>query len=144
MHTCKHAYEVLASTFALYLKTLNYHWNVTGEHFTQLHGLFETHYTELASAIDEIAERIRANGEKVPASFKLFDKASILKDGKENIDWKKMVKDLHDDHKSLVKLIKKCAAHCSKLGDEGTFDLMVQRMKVHEKAVWMLASHLQK
>lgn len=142
MSSCKHVYDVLASSFALYLKTLNYHWNVTGEHFASLHSMFEGQYTDLASAIDEIAERIRANGELVPASFKLFEKSSAIKAGNEKNNWKKMVKDLHDDQKALIKLIKKCLSHCQKLGDEGTFDLMVQRLKAHEKAAWMLGAHL--
>lgn len=142
MKSCEHIHEVLANSFALYLKTLNYHWNVTGENFSQLHALFQDHYEDLANAIDEIAERIRSRGELVPASLKGFAKDSFIKDGNEKNTWKKMVKELHDDHIALLKLIKKCMGHCTKIGDEGTFDVLVKRTQFHEKAAWMLGAHI--
>jgi starvation-inducible DNA-binding protein len=131
-------YEVLVNSYALYLKLQNYHWNVEGENFGVLHEMFGNQYEELSEAIDEIAERIRALGEKVPASFKIFAQQQSLTDALENNSWRQMVKDLHESHLSLCNIINdamKIAAECN---DEGTLDMMINRLKSHEKSAWML------
>lgn len=132
--------KVLANTYSLYLKTQNYHWNVRGPHFGQLHGMFQGQYEELAEAIDTIAERIRAKGAFAHGGFKDFEKLRTLKDGKASLAWSKMLEDLISDHKAVVKDIKKTAELATKAKDEVTLDMMVQRMAVHEKTLWMLES----
>jgi starvation-inducible DNA-binding protein len=134
--------EVLASSYFLYLKTQNYHWNVTGSNFGELHGLFQKQYEDLADAIDEIAERIRALDVKTPGSFKEFAKLSSISEAKDKLDWKGMVKDLLDSQLQICKLITGVMSLAQKQGDEGTFDMLVGRIKVHEKNKWMLKSYL--
>lgn len=133
---------VLANTYSLYLKTQNYHWNVKGVHFAPLHAMFQGQYEEMAEAIDEIAERIRACGELAPGGFKDFDKLRTLKDAKPGISADKMLKDLISDHKELVKHIKKAGDVATKAKDDATFDMMVERTASHEKTIWMLESSL--
>ena len=129
---------VLADTYALYLKTQNYHWNVEGPQFKSLHGLFEEQYTDLAAAIDEIAERIRALGEKAPGTMKAYGALTSIKEGDENLDAKKMVKELEADQGVIAASLKKALAVAQKADDEVTADLMIGRLTVHEKAAWML------
>jgi len=133
--------HVLADTYALYLKTQNYHWNVTGPHFGDLHTKFEGQYADLADAVDTIAERIRALGDKVPATFKVFDKKCHIQDGNENAEANTMVKELASDNKAIVKVLKECASIAEKKGDIATADLMTQRVAIHDKASWMLSSY---
>jgi starvation-inducible DNA-binding protein len=134
--------KVLADSYALALKTQNYHWNVEGTRFRELHLMFQEQYTELAAAIDEVAERIRALGEKSPGGFAEFTKLSAIKDGHSNYDENQMVKDLWQSHQTLVTTLKKAHAAAEKAGDEPTVDLLVGRMAVHEKTAWMLRSSL--
>ena len=94
--------EVLADSYILYLKTQNYHWNVTGHHFKSLHLMFEEQYKDLFLAVDLIAERIRALGEKAPGTFKSYSKVTNIKEGDENLDADSMVKDLANDQKIIV------------------------------------------
>lgn len=136
--------KCLADTYALYLKTQNYHWNVEGIHFHALHVLFEEQYTELAEAIDVIAERIRALGSKAPGSFSDFDKIKTIPDAKKNIGANEMLSDLVDSHKAFLKVCKKAFSVAEKAEDEVTMDLLIERMSVHEKTIWMLDSHLKK
>lgn len=133
---------VLANTYSLYLKTQNYHWNVTGANFAGLHKLFEGQYEDLAEAVDTIAERIRALGELAPGSFKEFEKLNKLKSGNNKLPWEKMVKELRDDNIALVNMMQKLADAAQKAKDDVTFDLMVRRMDVHQKNIWMLGAHL--
>ena len=133
---------LLADTYALYLKTQNYHWNVTGPNFQALHSLFEEQYQDLAEAIDTIAERIRALGEKAPGTWKIYEKLTSIKDGDENISADKMVTELADDQELLVNSLKKALDPAQEEGDEVTIGLIVDRMGVHEKAVWMLKSSI--
>ena len=134
--------KLLANSFFLYLKTQNYHWNVTGVHFNSLHEMFQKQYEDLAESNDEIAERIRALGVFVQGNISHFEKHRVIKDAKDSIDWKKMVKDLHESHLAMLKIAKEVMSVASKEKDEATVDLMVQRLHVHEKAVWMLGAIL--
>ena len=130
----------LADTYALYLKTQNYHWNVTGPNFKPLHILFEEQYNDLALAVDLIAERIRALGEKAPATWGAYAKVTNIKDGDENAKANEMVKQLAEDQEILVNTLKNTVEVAQKAGDEVTIGIMVNRMEIHEKAAWMLRS----
>lgn len=132
--------NVLANNYALYLKTQNYHWNVTGPNFKPLHLLFEEQYNDLFAANDMIAERIRTLGEKVPATFGTFSAAAAIKDGNENADAQTMVKELADDQSVLVDSLKQALSAAQAADDEVTIGLVTDRMGVHEKAAWMLRS----
>lgn len=141
-HVTKQLYAVLANSAALALKLQNYHWNIEGRHFKQLHELFGEQYDEVSEAIDEIAERIRALGEKVPASFSQFDKANKIADGVETLDENAMAKDACDSHVKLVTILKKALEAAQKDGDEVSADMLIGRMAAHDKAAWMLRSSL--
>ncbi len=132
--------SVLADSYALYLKTHNYHWNVEGVHFKMLHQMFEEQYTDLAGAVDEIAERIRACGEKAPASFSAFDKLTSINAGDENADADFMVKDLATSQEIMIKSLQKALNTAQTANDEVTANLVIDRMQAHEKAAWMLRS----
>jgi len=136
--------KVLAESYGLMLKTQNYHWNVEGPNFPGLHALFMAQYSELFLAVDLVAERIRALGEKAPGSYGEFDKLSKLKDGDGEFDADGMVKDLCESHIALLASIKKAFAVAEKAGDQPTVDLMNARSALHEKTLWMLKSSLPK
>jgi len=131
---------VLADTYALYLKTHNYHWNVQGGKFLGLHNFFEENYTELAGAVDEIAETIRQLGQKAPGSFSAFSKLTTLKDGDENKSAKEMVKELIEDQSAIMTSIEKALTVAKEIDDEATIGLLVDRLMVHRKTRWMLES----
>jgi starvation-inducible DNA-binding protein len=133
--------ELLASTYLLYLKTQNYHWNVKGENFFSLHNLFETHYQELSIAIDLIAERIRMADKIAPGTFEEFKKLSVVKESALPSTAKEMVKQLRDDHSSIMELIRNTLGKSSDndFGNEGVF---ADRLQAHEKMHWMLDSHI--
>ncbi len=133
---------VLANNYALYLKTQNYHWNVTGSNFKPLHLLFEEQYNDLFMANDEIAERIRTLGEKVPATFNIFSDATDIKDGNENIDATSMVKELADDQGIIIESLKSTLKIAQDTNDEGTIGIITNRIGIHEKAAWMLRSSI--
>ena len=134
--------QALASSYALMLKTQNYHWNVVGENFKSLHELFGAQYEEIFAAIDELAERIRALGSKVEGSFENFSKLSKAKSGNKNLDAKSMIKDLIGDHEALVKDLKSGIKISQSDEDEATADMFIGRIEAHEKAIWMLQSSL--
>lgn len=134
--------KVLADSYALALKTQNYHWNVEGENFNGLHKLFEAQYNEIDAAIDVIAERIRALGEKSPGTFAAFTKLKSIPDADSDLDGYAMVKDLYKSNQMMVDTLKAAFEKSDKAGDEGTSDLYVGRMRAHEKAAWMLRSTL--
>jgi starvation-inducible DNA-binding protein len=135
--------KVLANTYLLYLKTQNYHWNVAGgAYFKTLHELFETHYEELADAVDIIAERIRQLGEKTPASFTEFNKYKLIDEGRSDKTSQDMLSELLADQKTLVTLIKEVWQQADDAGDEGTADILVGRLRAHEKAAWFYSSSL--
>jgi starvation-inducible DNA-binding protein len=132
----------LAHSYALVVKTQNYHWNVVGENFKPLHELFGAQYEEMFDALDEIAERIRALGSKVEGSFENFSKLNKTKSGDKNFDAKSMVRDLITDHELLVKELKEGIKIAQGQEDEATADLFIGRIQTHEKAIWMLQSSL--
>lgn len=136
--------RVLANTYTLYLKTHNYHWNVTGPQFASLHTLFETQYTELAGAVDTIAERIRALGHVAPGSYAAFGKLSEVKEAPDQPpEAMQMIRDLAADNEALVKLAEKANDVADESNDVASGDMMIERMQVHAKAAWMLRAHLE-
>lgn len=134
--------HLLADSYSLYLKTHNFHWNVTGPMFQTLHLMFEEHYTELALAVDQIAERIRALGAQAPGSYKAFAELSSVPDTTEVPDAKGMIKELVQAHETVIKTARSAFPAAEKAGDEVTADLLTQRLQVHEKTAWMLRSLL--
>lgn len=134
--------HLLSDTYTLYLKTQNFHWNVTGPLFHSLHIMFEGQYQELADAVDEIAERIRALGAFAPASYTEFSKLSSIKEAKGQYSSEEMIKTLLQDHETLAHLITSIVTKAQQAEDEGTIDLLIGRAKSHEKTAWMLRSSL--
>lgn len=135
-------FTFLATTYALYLKTQTFHWNVKGQTFFSLHLLFEKQYTEMAEGIDEIAERIATLESYVDGSFTNFNKSSLIKSSKKNLNQKDMLKELINGHEALSKLARPLVSQFQKHQDEVSSDLMIKRLSSHEKAIWMLKSHL--
>ena len=133
---------LLASSYTLYLKTHNFHWNVTGPMFNALHVMFEGQYTELAAAIDEIAERIRALGVFAPGSFSQYKELSAVKEETGVPSAVEMIAQLARDNETLSKVAREVLPAAGKADDEPTNDLLTQRMQTHEKAAWMLRSML--
>lgn len=131
---------LLADTYSLYLKTHNYHWNVTGMMFNTLHLMFETQYTELALAVDSIAERIRALGFIAPGSYMEFSKLTKIKEHDGDLDAIAMIKDLIMSHEIVIKTAREVLDFAEKANDQSTLDLLTQRLQIHEKTVWMLRS----
>ncbi|MAF76537.1 MAG: DNA starvation/stationary phase protection protein [Halobacteriovoraceae bacterium] len=135
--------QLLAETYTLYLKTHKYHWNVTGPMFQTLHVMFEEHYTALALAVDEIAERIRVMGVKSPGSYKEFSELSQVKeDATMDTDAQDMIKNLLADHEQVVRTAKDMLPLLEDANDEGTNSLLGARIEYHEKTAWMLKSLL--
>jgi starvation-inducible DNA-binding protein len=134
--------HLLADTYTLYLKTHNFHWNVTGPMFNSLHLMFETQYTELALAVDLIAERIRALDMPAPGSYSQYAKLSSIKEETGVPDWKEMVRQLVDGQEAVVRTARKLFPAVDAAGDEPTADLLTQRMQLHEKNAWMLRALL--
>ena len=135
---------LLADTYTLYLKTHKYHWNVEGPMFVTLHTLFEQFYTEQWTAVDLIAERIRALGEFSPGSGAEFNKLSTIKEGATKVNATAMIKDLLDGQEAVVRTGRKLLAIADKANDQPTVDLVTNRLEVHEKNAWMLRSLLSK
>ncbi|MBA2711435.1 MAG: DNA starvation/stationary phase protection protein [Tatlockia sp.] len=131
---------IMADTYALYLKTQNYHWHVRGPNFRGLHHLFEDQYNELAAAVDLIAERIRTLGQQVPASFREFESLKRIKDGNPSLSSNEMVAELAYDNGTLVKDLNQAMALAQENHDEGTANIISNRIEAHEKARWMLDS----
>jgi starvation-inducible DNA-binding protein len=136
--------RLLADSYTLYLKTHNFHWNVTGPMFTTLHTLFETQYNELALAVDEIAERIRTLGAPAPGSYVEFAQLSSVKEAKGVPAATQMVRQLTADQATVAASAQRVVAAAQAAGDEGSADLGIRRMQVHQKNAWMLRSHLEK
>lgn len=132
--------KVLADSYTLYLKTHNFHWNVRGPMFATLHTMFETHYTELATAVDVIAERIRALGFPAPGSYKQFSELTSITEVTDVPNAMDMVKDLVKSHEILVKTARSVFPLADEASDEATADLLTQRIDIHEKTAWMLRS----
>ncbi|MGM0547376.1 MAG: Dps family protein [Bacteroidota bacterium] len=135
--------KVLADSYMLYLKTHNYHWNVTGELFHSLHEQFEEQYTELADAIDEIAERIRALGHRAPGTFKEFHKLTSIEEQQDEPDAMEMVRRLAVGNEQVLRTAREALGPANEAEDEATVDLLTERLHVHSKTAWMLRSHLE-
>ena len=132
--------KLLADSYTLYLKTHNYHWNVEGPLFNSLHMMFEEQYQELATAVDEIAERIRALGEYAPGSYSAFAELTRIEEERKHPAAEDMVRNLVRAHEAVVATAKEAFPAADDAGDEPTCDLLTQRMHVHEKTAWMLRS----
>ena len=135
--------RVLADSYTLYLKTHNYHWNVTGPMFQTLHLMFETQYTELALAVDSIAERIRSLGEKAPGSYSEFGKLTSIKEETGVPGARDMIANLVVAHETVIRTARDVFPKADAANDEATADLMTQRIQLHEKTAWMLRSLLE-
>ena len=134
--------KLLADSYTLYLKTHNYHWNVVGPMFQSLHLLFETHYNELALAVDEIAERIRSIGHPAPGSYTEFAALTSLEEARSNTAATEMIRILAEDHRKVAEAAREMIEAAEAVGDHVSVDLGVRRMEIHEKTAWMLQSHL--
>ncbi len=135
--------RVLADTYTLYLKTHNYHWNVTGPMFQTLHLMFETQYNELALAVDLVAERIRALGCPAPGTYKRFVELSSIREEDEIPKAQDMIKKLVEGHETVARTARDVFRAADGANDQPTCDLLTQRMQVHEKTAWMLRSLLE-
>lgn len=135
--------KLLASSYTLYVKTHNYHWNVTGPMFSSLHTLFELQYTELALALDEIAERIRSLGAFAPGSFSAFAALSAVEEENGRPKATDMVVNLANDQDTISNLAQKVIETAEAHGDQASIDLAVRRMNIHQKNAWMLRSQLE-
>jgi len=134
---------LLADSYSLYLKTHNYHWNVTGPLFNTLHTMFETQYTELATAVDEIAERIRALGIRAPGSYSEFAKLTSVAEARGEESANDMIRALVEGQETIVRTAREAFPAAEAANDEPTADLLTQRMQIHEKNAWMLRSMLE-
>lgn len=136
------AAKLLADTYALYLKTHNYHWNVTGPMFTTLHTMFETQYDELALAVDEVAERIRTLGEYAPGSFSEYAALTDIEEAKPGTKTADMITQLADDQIRVSNAAAALTKLAEEAGDDVSTDLGIRRQEVHQKNAWMLRAHL--
>lgn len=132
--------RLLADTYTLYLKTHNFHWNVKGPMFQTLHLMFEAQYTEMAAAVDLIAERIRALGFPAPGTYAEFSRLSQIKEIEGVLKADDMIRELIIGQETVVRTARSIFPMAEKAGDEATADLLTQRMQVHEKTAWMLRS----
>jgi starvation-inducible DNA-binding protein len=135
--------RLLADSYMLYLKSHNYHWNVTGKLFHPLHELFEEQYTELAEAIDEIAERIRALGYRAPGSFREFSEITSIDEDTDQPDAIEMIRRSAKANETLLRTAREALKPCQDADDEASIDLITHRLKIHSKTAWMLRSHLE-
>jgi starvation-inducible DNA-binding protein len=135
--------RALADTYTLYLKTHNFHWNVTGPMFQTLHLMFEAQYNELALAVDAVAERIRALGFPAPGTYTQFLQLSSIKEDEGIPNAEDMIRLLVLGHETVVRTAREVFAVAESVSDQPTCDLLTQRMQVHEKTAWMLRSLLE-
>jgi starvation-inducible DNA-binding protein len=135
--------RLLADTYTLYLKTHNFHWNVTGPMFQTLHLMFETQYNELALAVDLIAERIRALGYPAPGTYSDYSKLSSIKETAGVPKAEEMIRLLVEGQEAVVRTARSVFPVVDGVNDEASADLLTQRMQVHEKTAWMLRSWLE-
>lgn len=135
--------RLLADSYTLYLKTHNFHWNVTGPMFQTLHLMFETQYNELALAVDLVAERIRALGHFAPGSYKEYAKITSIAEADGVPNAKEMIRQLVDAQEAVVRTARSVFPAAEKAADEATADLLTQRIQLHEKTAWMLRSLLE-
>jgi starvation-inducible DNA-binding protein len=135
--------RLLADSYTLYLKTHKYHWNVTGPMFQALHLMFEGQYTELALAVDLIAERIRALGVLAPGSYREFAGLASISEDQDQPDATQMIRRLLEGHEAVVRTGRAVFPIAEGAGDQASADLITQRLQVHEKTAWMLRSLLE-
>ena len=135
--------RMLADSYTLYLKTHNFHWNVTGPMFQTLHLMFMTQYNEMWLAVDLVAERIRALGYPAPGSYKEFADLTSIKDSSGTVSAKEMIRQLVAGQEAVVRTARSVLPIAEKAGDQPTVDLLSARMEVHEKNAWMLRSLLE-
>ncbi|HIK55139.1 MAG TPA: DNA starvation/stationary phase protection protein [Synechococcales cyanobacterium M55_K2018_004] len=135
--------KLLADTYTLYLKTHNFHWNVTGPMFQTLHQMFMEQYTELGVAVDDIAERIRSLGFPAPGTYSEYAKLSSIPETLGVPSAEEMVRLLIEGNETVVRTARAAFPVAEKAGDEATADLLTERMRLHEKTAWMLRSLLQ-
>ncbi|QSX34538.1 DNA starvation/stationary phase protection protein [Shewanella avicenniae] len=136
--------KVLADTYSLYLKTHSFHWNVTGPMFNSLHQMFEDQYTELAGAVDVIAERVRALGERALGSYSAFAAVTGIKEDTGVTDANQMIQELLEGQEVIIRNARNLYPLVNQANDEATADLLTQRIQLHEKTAWMLRALLQR
>jgi starvation-inducible DNA-binding protein len=134
--------RVLADTYTLYLKTHNFHWNVTGPQFNDLHAMFMVQYTEMWAAVDQLAERIRTLGSFAPGSSREFSRLSSIAEVDGVPAAMEMVKQLVEGHEAVIRTTRAALEPADKANDQSTVDLLTQRLQLHEKTAWMLRSLL--
>jgi starvation-inducible DNA-binding protein len=135
--------KLLADSYTLYLKTHNFHWNVTGPMFNTLHLMFEQQYNELAQAVDLVAERIRALGHPAPGSYAQFSRLSSVREETEVPHADDMIRQLVEGQEAVARTARQVFPVAERAGDQATMDLLTQRLQVHEKNAWMLRSLLE-
>lgn len=135
--------RVLADTYVLYTKTQGFHWNVTGPNFHSLHELFEEQYTDLAAAVDMIAERIRGLGSFAPGSLIQLQRMATLSEEQTIPGPVEMIQQLYEGHQVVQTTIRGVLSTVESNGDASTEDMLIERLRVHEKAAWMLRAHLE-
>jgi starvation-inducible DNA-binding protein len=134
--------RLLADTYATYLKTQNFHWNLVGREFYSLHLLLDTQYHEMAEAVDEIAERIRSLGFYVDASFTVFKELTTIKEEQKVIGQDEMIEHLIAAHEAVIRHARNFSPLAEKERDFASVDLLARRLNAHEKMLWMLRSLL--
>lgn len=134
--------RVLANTYIIYLKTQKFHWNVVDERFYSMHKMFEEQYEQLAEATDVIAERIRMLEHPTPATMKDFLKLATIKETEGYPAGQQMIRILVNDHEHIIREIRPKIAEFTEMHDDGSSDMLIGRIREHEKIVWMLRSHL--
>lgn len=134
--------RLLADTYTLYLKTHYFHWNVTGPLFQSLHAMFEEEYTELAIAVDDIAERIRTLGYPAPGSYSEFAELASIKETRDVPKAEEMIRLLVEGNEAVVRTARAAFPAAERANDESTVDLLTERMRTQEKTAWMLRSML--
>lgn len=134
--------KMLANTYILYIKTQNFHWNVVDPRFRSLHLLFESQYNDLAEALDDLAERIRMIGQRAPGSMREFLALTDLKEEYDELDGTEMLAALLNDHDKVIEGLRHAITISQNAHDEGSADLLINRLRAHEKIAWMLRSHL--
>jgi starvation-inducible DNA-binding protein len=135
--------KLLADSYTLYLKTHNFHWNVTGPMFNTLHLMFEQQYSELALAVDLVAERIRALGHPAPGSYEQFSRLSSVKEAVGVPHAPDMIQELVEGQEAVARTARQVFQVAERAGDQVSMDLLTQRLQVHEKTAWMLRSLLE-
>jgi starvation-inducible DNA-binding protein len=134
--------KLLADEHIVYTKTRNYHWNYEGDNFMEMHKFYEGQYEELAEMIDEIAERIRMIGHHAEGRLKDFLNLTNLEEENYTTDQNEQVRNLTDDHQTIIRVLRNGLDKIDKLKDAGTVDLLTKIMEQHEKMAWMLRSYL--